>query len=55
MRGVSDFCISAVGEPPFIDNSDGYWIMMPYMNGGELHDFLEKCRRNRGCINGDAE
>ena len=27
MRGVSDYCISAVGEPPFIDNSDGYWIM----------------------------
>mmetsp|Transcript_37526 Transcript_37526/g.88188 ORF Transcript_37526/g.88188 Transcript_37526/m.88188 type:complete len:611 (+) Transcript_37526:67-1899(+) len=53
MRGVSDYCISAVGEPPFIDNSDGYWIMMPYMNGGELHDFLGKCRRNLACINAD--
>ncbi|CAE7525471.1 Pol [Symbiodinium sp. CCMP2592] len=55
MRGVSDYCISAVGEPPFIDNRDGYWIMMPYMNGGELHDFLAKCRRNGACIQGDRE
>ncbi|OLP98403.1 Interferon-induced, double-stranded RNA-activated protein kinase [Symbiodinium microadriaticum] len=50
MRGVSDYCISAVGEPPFIDNSAGYWIMMPYMNGGELHDFLHKCNNDiSGC------
>lgn len=50
MRGVSDYCISAVGEPPFIDNSAGYWIMMPYMNGGELHDFLHKCNQDiSGC------
>ena len=27
MKGVSEFCISAVGEPPFIDNKAGYWIM----------------------------
>ncbi|CAE7525462.1 CPK1 [Symbiodinium sp. CCMP2592] len=50
MRGVSEFCISAVGEPAFIDNEAGYWIMMPYMNGGELSDFLKKCDSDtRGC------
>eukprot|EP00439_Symbiodinium_sp_Y106_P065289 s182_g10.t1 len=50
MKGVSEFCISAVGEPPFIDNKAGYWIMMPYMNGGELYDFLKKCNTDtRGC------
>ncbi|CAE7732030.1 hpo, partial [Symbiodinium sp. CCMP2456] len=55
MRGVSDYCISAVGEPPFIDNRDGYWIMMPYMNGGELYDFMKKCQLAHGCLYGGQE
>ena len=32
MRGVSDFCISAIGSPSFVDNSDGYWIMTLVVN-----------------------
>ncbi|CAE7549051.1 mkcE [Symbiodinium natans] len=55
MRGVSEFCISAVGEPPYIENSDGIWLMMPYMNGGELLDFLNRCQTSPGCLYGDPE
>ena len=28
---------------------------MPYMNGGELHDFLKTCHQNDGCMRSDPE
>ncbi|CAE7936697.1 CPK22 [Symbiodinium necroappetens] len=43
MRGVSDFCTSAIGSPSSIETATGYWIMMPLMNSGELQDLLLQC------------
>ncbi|CAE7188234.1 CPK22 [Symbiodinium sp. KB8] len=44
MRGVSDFCTSAIGSPSSIEAATGYWIMMPLMNSGELQDLLLQCQ-----------
>mmetsp|Transcript_41088 Transcript_41088/g.95514 ORF Transcript_41088/g.95514 Transcript_41088/m.95514 type:complete len:587 (-) Transcript_41088:39-1799(-) len=50
MKGISDFCISAVGTPSFVDNSQGYWLMMPYMNHGDLQDFIRSCEKSSLCM-----
>ena len=51
MKGYSDFCISAIGSPSHIEDPHGFWIMMPYMNHGDLHDFLKQCHTHRACLN----
>ncbi|CAE7805843.1 AURKA [Symbiodinium sp. CCMP2456] len=42
MYGVSDFCISTLGAPDYIDTESGLWIMMPFLNSGSLLQLLEK-------------
>lgn len=42
MYGVSDFCISTLGAPDYIDTESGLWIMMPFLNSGSLLHLLEK-------------
>ncbi|CAE7816850.1 CHEK2, partial [Symbiodinium sp. CCMP2592] len=49
MQGVSDFCISSIGNPTYINAPEGYWIMMPLMNSGELWDLVEKCAESLPC------
>ncbi|CAE7645663.1 Nuak1 [Symbiodinium necroappetens] len=51
MQDYSDFCISTIGSPSSVDNKDGTWIMMPFMNGGELRDLVRRCRNTEGCRN----
>ncbi|CAE7773416.1 unnamed protein product [Symbiodinium sp. CCMP2456] len=51
MKGYSDFCISAVGSVSHIEDSKGFWIMMPYMNYGDFHDFIKQCQKNPLCQN----
>eukprot|EP00439_Symbiodinium_sp_Y106_P049897 s1342_g6.t1 len=42
MYGVSDFCISTLGAPDYIDTESGLWIMMPFLNSGSLLQLLDK-------------
>ncbi|CAE7240623.1 CPK26 [Symbiodinium natans] len=52
MSGVSEFCLSSLGSPTipsFVDAPEGYWIMMPLMNGGELYELMTSCDRHLGC------
>ena len=55
MKDYSDFCISAIGSPSYIEDTHGFWIMMPYMNHGDLHDFISKCHKNPKCNSGSRE
>lgn len=55
MKGYSDFCISAVGSESYIEDSNGFWIMMPYMNHGDFHDFIKQCQRNPLCMNSGSK
>ncbi|CAE7341879.1 SAK [Symbiodinium pilosum] len=49
MNGVSDYCISATGAPAFVETEGAYWLMMPYMNSGDLFALAQGCRRSAGC------
>jgi len=49
MNGATDTCVSAVGAPDFIETQLGWWIMMPYFNGGELFDLMKACNKKPGC------
>jgi len=50
MQGVSEFCISSIGNPTYINAPEGYWIMMPLMNSGELWDLVVKCAESALCV-----
>ncbi|CAE7585729.1 STK16 [Symbiodinium natans] len=43
MYGVSDYCISTLGAPDYVDTDSGLWIMMPFMNSGNLWQLLQRC------------
>ncbi|CAE7252647.1 ULK1 [Symbiodinium sp. CCMP2592] len=55
MKGYSDFCISAVGSVSHIEDRNGFWIMMPYMNHGDFHDFIKQCQKNPQCMNSGSK
>ncbi|CAE7336835.1 PRKACB, partial [Symbiodinium pilosum] len=49
MRDISDLCISSIGTPSYIETNQGFWVMMPYMNRGELYDLIRKCDDKPAC------
>ena len=49
MQG-SKCVISTVGKPDYLETANQMYILMPFMNGGELNDLYNKCLKTSGCV-----
>ncbi|CAJ1381147.1 unnamed protein product [Effrenium voratum] len=53
MHGVSEYCISTVGEPGVVKTGEETWIMTPYFNSGDLFDLRRRCKTTEMCAEGE--
>jgi len=49
MNEVSDYCVSAIGSPSTFHSDDGTWLLMPYFNGADFHQLLNRCHAQGRC------
>eukprot|EP00913_Durusdinium_trenchii_P018542 g17423.t1 len=49
MQGAH-YVISTVGKPDYVETPDTMDILMPYLNGGDMHDLWKKCMKTKGCV-----
>lgn len=40
MYGVSEYLVSTIGAPDYVQNNMGVWMMLPYLNGGDAWSSL---------------
>ncbi|CAJ1395098.1 unnamed protein product [Effrenium voratum] len=52
MYGVSEYLVSTIGAPDYVQNNMGVWMMLPYLNGGDMFNLIQDCRKKQECVCG---
>ena len=45
----ANYVISTVGKPDYVEKPDDMFILMPFLNGGDLLEVMKRCVHTEGC------